>query len=126
MTDPVAAVARRAAARLVDLDPNLPAWTERALAGGDESAPTRSFDAATTIALASLLVSIVQTAWTLWRDVKEDRETAAREAAERAREVVARRLRLAFPEGGGVWAAERDRMIAAVIEELEDTQPSRP
>ncbi len=112
MAEPHADVARRAAARLADLDPRLPAFTERALAGHEE-ARTRSFDPATAIALAGLLVSMVQAGWSMWRDVKKDREEAAR-----ARAVVARRLRLAFPDPRGLSPADRDRMIEVVLDEL--------
>lgn len=116
MEEPHAALARRAAARLTDLDPGLPALTERVLATGvDEAPPTRSFDPATALGVASFLVSMVAAAWPIYRDLKKDRE----EKAKGAREIIARRLRITFPEPRGVSAAHRDRMIEVVIDELE-------
>jgi hypothetical protein len=117
MNESYAAVARRAASRLADLDPSLPAYTERVLAVGAEDVPIRSFDPATVIAVAGLLVSMVQTGWSIWRDIKEDRDKAAKPKP--ARELVARRLRLAFPDPRGVSVTDRDRMIKVVIDELE-------
>lgn len=68
---PYAHLARQSAVRLTDLDPSLPAWTERLLSSprGQER-----YDADTAIALASLLISAVSTGWNLYRDILQDRK----------------------------------------------------
>lgn len=69
-----AETARRSAARLAAaLDPGLPAMTERVLAGAEPTRSAVTFDAGTSIALAGLLLSIVQFGWTVYRDLRKDR-----------------------------------------------------
>ena len=72
---PYAHIARQSAVRLTELDPSLPVWTERLLSSprGQER-----YDADTAIALASLLISIVSTGWTLYRDLLQDRQARKR------------------------------------------------
>jgi hypothetical protein len=67
MTDPAADAARYAAAILApDLDPNLPAEVEAALAARDtRQLPPRHTDP---VSLANLIVSIATLAWTTYRD----------------------------------------------------------
>jgi hypothetical protein len=67
------------------------------------------------LAIAALVVSVSQFAWQIYRDLKADREKA-REAA--AREALARRIRLEVELPEGVAPAQRDRVIAVVLQEL--------
>src|SRR5687768_5659120 len=87
------AISRRAAERLAGLDANLPAATERVLQG--QGAPRRrSLDAGTSIALASLLVSLVQFGWTVYQDHLRKKEKPE------VREILVRRLRVRIAESG--------------------------
>src|SRR5690242_11527838 len=72
MMDPVLAdLARRAAAHLApETDRNLPALVEAQLQGG--GAPSGRYEAATAIALASLIISAAQFARDIYRDLKKD------------------------------------------------------
>ena len=110
-TELVRAVARRLTP---ELDPALDARVEHLLAtGGKESPPTR-FEPAS-IGIVSLLVSVTGIAWQIYRDLKDDREKA-REAA--AQEAISRRIRAATDLPAGVTPAQRNRVIDAVLEEL--------
>lgn len=110
-----AELARAAARRLApELDPELEMRVERALTGGTGSPPTR-FEAVG-IAIAALVVSVAQFAWQLYRDLKEDR-AKARNAA--AREAIARRIRMQVELPVGATSVQRDRVIGAVLQELE-------
>jgi hypothetical protein len=122
MPDPIAPIARRAAARLAGrLDPKLPALTERALAGEGETA-VRSYDAGVSLALAGLLLSAVQFGWQIYRDLKEDREKKAKEQKEEPPQplqaVLVQRLRVRLPEPRGLAAEQRDHLIEVVAEEI--------
>ncbi|MFP5289021.1 MAG: hypothetical protein ACLGI9_25005 [Thermoanaerobaculia bacterium] len=120
MTAPHADAARRAAARLApDLGSDLPAFTERALAGQESIPPRRSYDAGVSLAVAALLVSLAQFGWQIYRDLKEDREK--REEADRRQtlQVLIRRMRLSLdapPQG--LSAQQRDRLLEVVAEEI--------
>ena len=120
--EPVTAdLARQSAQRLAaDLDvPNLPALTERALAQGSdlELTPMRTFDAATSIALAAFLLSAVQFAWQVYRDLKKDREEK-QEPVTPPRDLLLRRLRLQFGESQQISRADRDRVFQVVVDEV--------
>lgn len=128
MSPEIEKLARRTAARLAaELDPALPLALERTLAEraeGAEREPTRglSFDPGTAIALAGLLLSAVQFGWTIWRDLKQDRRED-RERIDTAlvippRELLLRRLRLKVERPQEVGEAERDRLLAAVADEI--------
>lgn len=110
----------RAAARRLDAehDSTLGAEVERALATPGEAAPPARFEAVS-IAIASLLVSIAGLAWEIYRDLKEDRGKA-REAAARA--AIARRIRSATELPPGVTPEQRDRLIDAVLDELNRSE----
>jgi len=119
-------VARRAAARLAaEVDPALPALTERAIAGGGGAERMRSYDPALGIALAGFLLSVAQFGWTIYRDLKADREKAAEKAdrdhiPDRAGlgGLLARRIRLAMETPAGVTPERRDRIVEVVVEEI--------
>ena len=114
-------LARRAAQRLAaETDPDLPAQTELALAGGAQ-ASTRSatYDPGTAIAFAALLVSAAQFAWTAYRDLKKDREAARAEpAATPPRDLLLRRLRIEMGDPPGIPRARRDRLFEVVVDEV--------
>jgi hypothetical protein len=128
MPDPIAPIARRAAARLADrLDPKLPALTERALAGGEDT--MRSYDAGVTLALAAFLLSAVQFGWKVYRDIKEDREKKdqrdskdrkdGEEGPRQLQTVLVRRLRIGLTEAPrGLPAEQRDHILEVVAEEI--------
>jgi uncharacterized membrane protein YebE (DUF533 family) len=61
--------------------------------------------------LAALLVGIAQFAWQVYRDLKKDRVEASAEA-------IARQVRLNVELPPQVTAADRDRLIAAVVAEV--------
>lgn len=119
-----ALIARRCALRLADLDPNLPALTERALAGGAAPGVPTRYEPATAIALASLLVSVVGTGWRIYRDLKEDRDEKDRPATPTSalvvppQELLARRVRQQTQLPRGVRETERDRIIEVVVAEI--------
>jgi len=112
MIEPSNQIARRAAGRLAGLDANLPAATERLLLaqGGPRR---RSLDTSTSIALASLLLSLVQFGWTVYQDHLRQREKAE------ARDALIQKLRDRIADSGGlVPAGERDRVVEVVTEEI--------
>ncbi len=120
VTEPAAAdLAREAARRLAaELDPNLPALTERALAEGPAPAPVlRSFDAGTSIALAALILGAAQFAWAIYRDLKKDRKER-REPARADRDLLLRRLRLKLGQTSGITGAHRDRVFEVIVDEV--------
>ena len=115
-------LARQIANRLAgEMDPSLPERTERVLAEGTDAPPppSRTFDPATTIALAALLVSAAQFAWGVYRDLKKDRE-AARSVppATPPRELLQRRLRMEFRENTKISGGQRDRLFEVVVDEV--------
>jgi len=118
-------VARRASVRLAgSLDPNLPALTERAIAedGTPREATRSTYDPATAIALAALLLNVAKFGWDIYRDLRSDREKA-REKAEKEdphqiRQLLVRRIRLKAGEPRGLSAAQRDLIVEAVAEEI--------
>ena len=67
-------IARRSAARLVDIDPQMPQQVERALAEDPFAEPVeRVIDP---ISLGTLIVTIASAGWTIYHDIKRDRATA--------------------------------------------------
>lgn len=73
MIEPSNEIARRTAERLAGLDADLPAATERLLQGAPRR---RSLDAGTSVALASLVLSLVQFGWTVYQDRLRQKEKA--------------------------------------------------
>jgi hypothetical protein len=110
--DPEAeALARRAAERLApQLGADLPANVEAVLQGA-AGAPQR-YEPATLIALAALVLNIVKFAWDLHKDLR------AAAAPPPSQDVVARRIRLEVPLPNGTTTAQRDQVIAVVVDEL--------
>ncbi len=119
MTEDIAETARRAAARLADLDPTLPAFTERLLAG--ETPPRRRglADPGLAIALASFLLTLAQFGWQIWRDLKGEgsKEDEMEKRDAELREALVNALR---QQAGGLElpAPERDRAIQTVADEI--------
>jgi hypothetical protein len=111
--DPEAeALARRTAERLAaQLGADLPANVEAALQGA--ASPPQRFEAATLIALAALVVNIVKFAWDVRKDMR-----ATPVAPAPSPEVIARRIRLEVALPQGTTAAQRDQIIAVVLDEL--------
>ena len=113
MIEPSPEIARRAAERLAGIDPGLPAATERLLHGAPRR---RSLDAGTSIALASLVVSLVQFGWSIYQDHLRQREKAE------IRDALVRRLldriEMSGAAGGLLPAEERDRVAEIVAEEI--------
>jgi hypothetical protein len=110
--DPEAkALARRAAEHLAArLGADLPANVEAALQDALD-APQR-YEPATLIALATLVLNIVKFAW----DLRKDLRPAA--APSPSPEVIARRIRLEVALPDGTTTAQRDQVIAVVVDEL--------
>ena len=107
MIEPSHEIARRAAERLSAVDAELPAATERLLRGASRR---RSLDGATSLALASLLLSLVQFGWTVYQDLRKQAEP---------REALVRRLRVRIEETGDhLPAAQRERIVEVVAEEI--------
>ena len=119
MTTPHAEAARRAAARLApDLGSDLPAYTERALAGQEPTVRRRSYDAGTSLAVAALLVSLAQFGWQIYRDLREDREKKDEADRRQILQVLVRRMRLSLNEPPGLSVQQRDRLLEVVAEEI--------
>lgn len=112
MPDTPEGIARRVALRLAaEMDPALPGAVERRLAGDEAGPPARYLDPATLIALGGLLVSVSQFAWTIYRDLKKETESPSGQ-------VLDRRIRVSVELPAGVTAAQRDRLIGVVVEEV--------
>lgn len=106
-----AAISRRAAERLAGVDSDLPAATERLLRGAPRR---RSLDAGTSLALASLLLSLVQFGWSVYRDLRQDQRNQAE-----PRELLVRKLRMRIEESHDLLpAAQRERIVEVVAEEI--------
>lgn len=112
MIEPSNEIARRAAGRLAGLDANLPTATERLLQaqGGPRR---RSIDTSTSIAFASLLLSLVQFGWTVYQDHLRQREKSE------VRDALIQKLRDRIEESGGLLAdGQRERVVEVVTEEI--------
>lgn len=114
-SDTIDEVARRSAARLVDIDPRLPDQVEQALA---EDPLSRSADRIIDpISLGALVVSIVSLGWTVYHDIKKDRATARLDQAGRTQRLT-EQLQEAGPEIGPMpsdFTPERRAQIISVI-----------
>lgn len=126
MDDGAASLARKAAASLAgEYGGALPALVERQLADPD-APPERFTGIETAIAVAALLVSIAQLAWQIHRDRKQDAAAAKTAAAPPppaapTPDALARTLRLYIEVPAGLTAADRDRMIAVIVEDVTAT-----
>ncbi|HVG09280.1 MAG TPA: hypothetical protein VNM67_16355 [Thermoanaerobaculia bacterium] len=109
MIEPSNEIAQRAAGRLAGLDAGLPAATERLLQGAPRR---RSLDAGTSVALASLLVSLVQFGWTVYQDQMRQKEKAE------ARDSLVQRLRDRIETDSQLSPAARDLVADVVAEEI--------
>lgn len=109
LNDPEGA-ARRAAARLADLNADLPAAVERALDGRD-TRRRQAIDAGLALSLASFLLGLVQFGWTVAQD-RRRRESRA-ELILRMRERIEREDvdDLLPPE-------QRERVLEVVADEI--------
>jgi hypothetical protein len=119
MTSPVDRIARSAAERLArdgDL-PLLVPEVERELQIGDGPQATERYEPIA-ISLAALLVSTAGLAWTVYTDLKK--QTPRPDA-----EVLKRRIRIELKVPEQVSAADRDRVIAVVVEATL-AQPRHP
>lgn len=111
MSEPYAQIARQAAAKLAEsTTPQLPQLTEGVLAQGESAGRAQTYDAATAIGLASLLVSMAALAWTIYQDRKKA-------ASPPRRDLIERQIRVQLEMPSGISVAQRDRMIAVVVEE---------
>lgn len=122
MGSPVDRIARSAAQRLA-LDADLPALVpevERQLEIGD-GIPSPDRYEPVTMSIAALLVSVASLAWTVYTDLKK-------QTPKPDPEVVKRRIRVEIELPDGVPAAERDRIITAVVEQAmaETAKPEQP
>ncbi|MGB8839659.1 MAG: hypothetical protein WCC64_01175 [Aliidongia sp.] len=106
-------IARLAALRLgAEFDPALPALVEACLQPGE--APQQFGDGLNAaIALATLVVLATQTGWTIYHDLTKDAAPVA--------SVVERRLRIELPHDVRLSAAQRDRVITVVVDEIVKT-----
>jgi hypothetical protein len=123
MIDPYIEIARTAAARLNDLDPDLSAAMDRVLDGQER--PRRrgvgGIDPGHALALASFVLSLVQFGWSVYRDHRQDRE--------KARDVLIRRLTMRIEQDEGddlIPPGSRDRITEVVAEEILSLDRSRP
>lgn len=116
MTGASADLARAVAQKLSDLDPGLPALVETRLQAGADAAPNR-YDPtlALAIALAGLVVNVAGLAWKIYWDLRSAAKAAD---AQPAPEVLTRRLRLEIELPPQVTDAQRDRIIAVVVDEI--------
>ncbi len=120
-------IARRAAARLADLNPSLPDLTDRAAArteerdAGREGEPRRmrGIDPGTGIAMASLLVSLAQIGWQVYRDLKADRGEHQRTV-----DALVSRLRPNLSGPTELTPEQRDRLLRVLAEEIVASHPT--
>src|SRR6266540_3656397 len=119
MASPVDRIARNAAARLAqDADlPLLVPEVERQLQVGDDHAAADRYEPIA-ISLAALIVSVAGLAWTIYTDLKKQTRRPDPEVMER-------RIRVEIEHPEKVSAADRDRVITTVIEQMLDGEPPR-
>jgi hypothetical protein len=113
----IAEIARLAAARLADVDPDLTTAMDRTLAG-QERPRRRGLDANLTLTLASFVFGLVQFGWSIYRDQRQDQR---RDRKEETREILVRRLRVRIEEAGVedlLPPGRRDRVVEVVVEEI--------
>ncbi len=112
MASPVDRIARNAAARLAqDADlPLLVPEVERQLQVGDDHAAADRYEPIA-ISLAALIVSVAGLAWTIYTDLKKQTRRPDPEVMER-------RIRVEIEHPEKVSAADRDRVITTVIEQM--------
>lgn len=124
MIDPTAEITRLAAARLADLDSDLPAAADKVLAG--QGRPRmRSLDANLTLTLASFLLGLAQFGWSIYQ---EQRQEHRKERREDSREVLIRRLQMRIEQADGeslLPPGSRDRVVQVVVEEILTLEGSR-
>lgn len=110
-------IARAAAARLatIDGDPGLETDVSRQL---DNPAGTTPQDyEPVSLAIASVVISTATLAWTIYRDLRDDRKPTNPDA-------IARRVRIQIADQHpDTPAHDRDRIIDIVIEETVQQQP---
>jgi hypothetical protein len=113
------AVARRAAARLAPvLDPKLAEQTEQLLADQTRLPGREYFNLDVAISLAGFLLSVVSTGWTIYRDLKHDRQQKAVISQVSLREHLISRLSGQVGEPRWVSAAHRNQIIDVVADEI--------
>ena len=121
MIDPTAEITRLAAARLADLDSDLPAAADRVLSG--QGRPRmRGLDANLTLTLASFLLGLAQFGWSIYQEHRKERR-------EDSREVLIRRLQMRIEQADGedlLPPGSRDRVVQVVVEEILTLEGSRP
>ncbi len=113
MTDPTSEITRLAAARLADLDSDLPAAADRVLAG-KPTPRMRGLDANLTLTLASFLLGLAQFGWSIYQEHRKERR-------EDSREVLIRRLQMRIEQADGedlLPPGSRDRVVQVVVEEI--------
>lgn len=124
MNEPAASGARQAAARLADLDSDLPAAMEKVLAG-QYRPRMRGLDANLTLTLASFLLGLAQFGWSVYQ---EQRQEHRKERREDSREVLIRRLHMRIEQADGedlLPPGSRDRVVQVVVEEILTLEGSR-
>jgi hypothetical protein len=111
MASPTDRIARRAAQRLArnaDLPPLVPE-VERQLQAGEADQPAERYEPVT-VSLAALVVSIASLAWTIYTDLRKQTPRPDPEALKR-------RIRVEVDLPEQVSAADRDRVLAVIVEE---------
>jgi hypothetical protein len=117
----VAVISRRAAERVAnEIDKALPQDVERELKNDPlEDRPERVFEP---VSFAALIVSLASFGWTVYRDLKKDRDAAkADRAATEARLAVLLREEDHFVSGrlpGGITAGRESFVLAAIAAEI--------
>ena len=113
-------IARRSAARLVDIDPILPDQVEQALADDPPSQPAeRVIDP---ISLGALVVSIASLGWTIWHDIRKDRAVAGLHQAGKTRRLT-EQLQEAGPVPTGFTPQMHIQIIGVVAAEIVGSDP---
>jgi hypothetical protein len=122
----VAAIARRAAERLAkEIDQRLKQDVERELAPAPlKQRPERVYEP---VSFAALIVSLASFAWTVYRDLKKDRDAAkADRAATEARLVALLREEPHFAAGSlpqGMTVEQQSLVVATVASEIVAADP---
>ena len=109
---------RRAAARLADLNADLPAAVDRALEGPETPRRRQVVDAGLALSLASFLLGLVQFGWTVAQDRKRQKEDRD---ARRDHDELIRRMRQRIEEADVddlLPPDQRERVLQVVAEEI--------
>ncbi len=119
MDEPVAEIARRAAA---ELGPEVEIAVERLLHGDTDRRPAQFVDLGIAVKLGEFLLKVVDFAWKIWRDRRGDTQAGAKPAPAPAE--LGRRIRVEVEVPAGLTAQQADRVIEVVVRLVQAETPA--